>query len=181
MVLFDLTLTAYVFTYGLALPAWLVSFFATYLIWLVGIGIIVIAFSYSFRLAIEHMLRLGFSAFFALGANRVVEWAYFRPRPFVAGEFAPRIDVSPLDGSFPSDHAAVAWALAAAAFAWNKKIGAAFAAAALAISIGRVLAGVHYVLDIVVGALVGVGAGFLISWYALHASGGHWWRRLLRR
>lgn len=179
--LLDLTLTAYVFAYGLTLPAWLVAFFATYLIWLVGIGIVVVALSFSLRLAIEHLLRLGFSAFFALGVNRVVEWAYFRPRPFVAGEFAPRIDVSAIDGSFPSDHAAVVWALAAAVFAWNKKIGAAFAAAAFLISIGRVLAGVHYVLDIVVGALVGVGAGFLISWYALHASGAPWWRRLLRR
>ncbi|MEX0587192.1 MAG: phosphatase PAP2 family protein [Patescibacteria group bacterium] len=80
------------------------------------------------------------------------------PRPFVAEDFEPLIAVSQRDfyGSFPSGHTVFLAALGAAVFFTEKIPGTLIMLLAAAVGIGRVMAGVHYPVDILGGFLIGV-------------------------
>lgn len=81
---------------------------------------------------------------------------YFRPRPFLGLDPADitLLMYKPTDSSFPSNSAAAAFAIAAAVWCVNRRIGAALFAVAVAYGFARVYAGVHYPADIAGGALV---------------------------
>jgi membrane-associated phospholipid phosphatase len=88
--------------------------------------------------------------------NALVGLVWFRPRPFVSLRFVNQlIDVSPLNKSFPSDHAAVAFALACSMALVRPKWAWAALAAAAMVAFGRVLVGVHYPTDVLAGAVLG--------------------------
>jgi undecaprenyl-diphosphatase len=77
---------------------------------------------------------------------QVVTHLWDRPRPTVAhpGE-AHLFFVAPLqDPSFPSDHAAAAFAIAAAVLFVSRRVGSGFLVAAFAIALARVFIGLHY-------------------------------------
>ncbi len=65
------------------------------------------------------------------------------------------------DPSFPSDHAAVAFAIAFGVFAFSRRVGILFLAAATLISLSRIALGLHYPSDVLAGALVGWVAALL--------------------
>jgi undecaprenyl-diphosphatase len=72
---------------------------------------------------------------------------YAEPRPLVH---------APIDGSFPSGHAATSFAAATVlTFAWPRWWPA-FFLLAVAIGFSRVYVGVHYPLDVVGGAALGI-------------------------
>ena len=91
----------------------------------------------------------------------MVNAQYFRPRPFDA------VDVTllmymPTDSSFPANAMAATFGLAAAVWGVNRKVGAALLVAAGIYGFARVMAGVHYPLDIVGGAAIGVVIAFFV-------------------
>lgn len=67
------------------------------------------------------------------------------------------------DPSFPSEFAAVAFAFATAVWIGNRKAGIAIGCLAFLWCFGRVYCGIHYPLDIVAGALIGILTAFLVS------------------
>ncbi len=79
---------------------------------------------------------------------------YFRPRPFTDHE-VNLLFYHPSDSSFPSNAAAVAWAIAIALWTGDRWIGRAGMLLAAGISWARVYGGVHYPLDVTAGALLG--------------------------
>jgi undecaprenyl-diphosphatase len=84
---------------------------------------------------------------------------YFRQRPF-ADMQVNLLFYHPTDSSFPSNPASVGFAFATAVFVVNRKVGTALYALATLFAASRVYSGVHYPLDVVGGALVGIfGAG----------------------
>lgn len=87
---------------------------------------------------------------------------YSHQEPYVVFGFEPTIYHAP-DNSFPSDHAAIASAIAALIFLKNRPLGAVFFLAAILIGVGRVLGGVHYPIDIVFGLLAGILAVAILS------------------
>lgn len=91
------------------------------------------------------------------------------PRPFViyesARHAAETLFYLPHDPSFPSNAAAVSFALAIGVWFTNRKAGAVLFALAFLWSFARVYCGVHYPLDIVGGAAV----GFLVSYITYKA------------
>jgi undecaprenyl-diphosphatase len=89
-----------------------------------------------------------------------IRWLWFRPRPFVAENFIPLIDQSPKEAAFPSGHASFFFALSTIIYCYNKKLGILFYIASFLIVISRVFVGVHWPLDILVGALLGI----LMGW-----------------
>ncbi len=103
------------------------------------------------------------SRFFVLPLIRIfIE----RPRPFIShDDFNPLFE--PIGFSFPSGHATAFFAIAAVIYSWNKKIGSVFFLAALMIGLARIFAGVHYPLDILGGAILGMIVGFITAKYIL--------------
>lgn len=66
------------------------------------------------------------------------------------------------DPSFPSDHAAAAFAIAVAVFAFSRRAGGALLAVAVLIAVSRVALGVHYPVDVLAGAAVGAVSALLV-------------------
>jgi undecaprenyl-diphosphatase len=104
------------------------------------------------------------SAGLALLVAQIITWFWDRPRPTEAhpGE-AHLFFVQPSpDPSFPSDHAAAAFAIAVAVLFVSWRVGIGFLVAASAVALARVFIGLHYPGDIAAGALVGLAsAGFV--------------------
>jgi undecaprenyl-diphosphatase len=88
---------------------------------------------------------------------------YFRTRPFdnLPAGSVHLLFYKPTDSSFPSNIAAVLFAIAVAVSIKNRKYGAWLLALAALSSFGRVYVGVHYPLDILGGAALGTVASFI--------------------
>ena len=90
-----------------------------------------------------------------------LKWLIQRKRPYEVGRAITLIG-NPLGSAFPSGHAAFFFSLAATAFFYDEIWGSIFLLGALIVSISRVIAGVHWKTDIIVGALIGIAASFSI-------------------
>lgn len=98
----------------------------------------------------------------AFGINALIGLLWFRPRPFMSHQVIQLIHHDATK-SFPSDHTAIAFAVAGSLFYISRPAGLIAVACAMAIGISRVLAGVHYPLDILGGACVGLLSAWLIT------------------
>jgi undecaprenyl-diphosphatase len=92
---------------------------------------------------------------------------YNRPRPYV--NFSSVNKLISMDSvenlqSFPSGHAVFFFALSAAVYSFNKKLGIFFLLCSTIIAISRVFVGVHWPSDILAGAVLGIIVGIIIKW-----------------
>ena len=102
----------------------------------------------------------------ALLVNQVLGHVWDRPRPFVAHPGTVHLlVVHSTDSSFPSDHAAAAFAIGLVLIAMHRRIGMLALLFALLMSYARVYVGDHYPGDVAAGAAVGLLAGTVaIAW-----------------
>jgi membrane-associated phospholipid phosphatase len=107
----------------------------------------------------------------AVGASTLASLAvvglkdYFeRSRPPVADPSLDPIGVIPESASFPSGHAATAFAAAVAVGLLYPRLRKPLLALAALIAISRVYLGVHFVTDVVVGSALGAAIGFASGW-----------------
>jgi undecaprenyl-diphosphatase len=103
------------------------------------------------------------AVFVALAAGFAVGHVYSDSRPFVSDPGTRLLISHAADNGFPSDHAVVSFAVAGALFSWRWTAGLAVAIGALLIGIARIFVGVHWPLDIVAGAVIGILAGAVIT------------------
>jgi undecaprenyl-diphosphatase len=143
---------------------WLGIFLAEYFQYAVGAWLLIFWFWKK-----EERVKNLWAAGVALGAiilsrlvlTEVIRWAWFRPRPFI-DHTVNSLLAHENTGSFPSGHAAVFFALAAAVYFFGQwRAGQWLFVVAVLISLARVYVGVHYPLDILAGALVGLFSGWL--------------------
>ena len=88
------------------------------------------------------------------------------PRPYECCSIAPLIARDGAGKSFPSRHAFSAFAIAASWFAASAPVAVVLLVAAVVLAICRVLGGVHFPRDVVVGALIGSVTGALAAFLA---------------
>lgn len=94
--------------------------------------------------------------------SAVVKFWYLAPRPFAFyAELSPLFRYGFLD-SFPSGHTIVAFAAAVAVRQFYPRFGNFVLVLALMIGLSRVIAGVHWPLDVLAGLLFGAFLGWLI-------------------
>ncbi len=137
-----------------------VIFGATWLIFLMAaleIGYVAVAWKTArFEERFENLVQAVWAALIGYATQGVLGFLWFRPRPFVAlSHVVKLVERAPFEKSFPSAHATVAFALAFAMFARDRKWGSALLAMAVAVALCRVAAGVHYPSDALGGAFVG--------------------------
>ena len=99
-----------------------------------------------------------------LAVTRIIAFFWFRERP-IADLSLPTKEIvfHRPTYSFPSDHALFLFALASGFyFAGHKEIGIGLYVVAIIISFSRVVVGIHFPLDVIVGAIIGI----IIAWLA---------------
>ncbi|HEX77361.1 MAG TPA: phosphatase PAP2 family protein [Dehalococcoidia bacterium] len=115
------------------------------------------------RLLWVAMIGAGFST----AIVKICNLYYFRPRPFDALDesLVNLLFYKPIDPSFPSNCAAVTFAVAFGVWLGQPRAGYALGMLALLMSFARVYVGVHYPMDIVGGfgcGLTGTGLAWLL-------------------
>ena len=104
------------------------------------------------------------SAAVAMFVNQVISHVWDRPRPYVAHPgLTHLLSAASPDPSFPSDHAAAAFAIAFAVLAFSRRAGVGFLLAATLIALSRIALGLHYPSDVLAGILVGWTAAMLVT------------------
>ncbi|MFC5719424.1 phosphatase PAP2 family protein [Streptomyces gamaensis] len=144
-------------------PAWLNSVAGTWTVYGVLLfGALLAAAWWSARRtggrAMAAVLCAPFTVGAALALNAVVKNLVAEQRPCRAlpGSFTVEPCPALNDYSFPSNHAAMAGAIAAAVWIVNRRLGVIASVAALLMAASRVWTGVHYPHDVLAGLAVGV-------------------------
>lgn len=101
------------------------------------------------------------AALLGLSVAQIIAHLWLRDRPYVHHSATLLVPVSG-DPSFPSDHAVGSFALATPYLLAKRRLGWLLLGAATLLAIARVAVGTHYPSDVVGGALVGAGAGWLV-------------------
>jgi undecaprenyl-diphosphatase len=153
---------AFYFFYNLANKYWLLNwffiFFAQYLPYLLAIVFVGFIF-WGYKKGKDRLYYILLTAFSLLMARGLfvefIRFFYPNPRPFKALGLEPLIEPI-ITSSFPSGHATVFFALTTLVYFINKKYFWHFAGAAVLVSLGRIIVGVHWPLDILGGAVLGI-------------------------
>lgn len=104
------------------------------------------------------LLAAGFARFAIVD---IIRSLFFRDRPFTEDGIVFLFEHAPT-ASFPSGHASFFFALSTVIFFYNRKAGYLFFIVSALMAIARVASGVHWPLDILAGAAVGVLAGWAV-------------------
>jgi undecaprenyl-diphosphatase len=131
-----------------------VEFFATFLIWFLYAGLLVLWFIDG-RIKKEQVIHALLAGLFAWLLTLLIKHIFPTIRPFIKNGGEVDVLFKPTDSAFPSAHTAMAFSLAVTVFMHNRKVGWYYLGGALLIGIARVLANVHYPVDILGGALIG--------------------------
>lgn len=140
----------------------IVTFLASFFIYFLFLGLIMLWFIDG-RIKKEQVIHALFACLFAWIIAALIKHFFPTIRPFVLNGRETDVIVRPTDGAFPSEHTVLAFALAVTIFMHDKKIGSLFLISALLIGIARVVANVHYPIDIVGGAFLGTFVAVIIE------------------
>lgn len=111
----------------------------------------------------KYLLCLLASSAAAYLINLLLGLTFVRTRPFGGLDGVHQlITTSFLHKSFPSSHATIAFALAFTVFWFNKSWGIPLLIVAFLVGWGRIYVGVHYPLDVAVGAIIGGAASYVV-------------------
>lgn len=156
------------FIYGLSHRNFLLDdlgiFCAQYLPYLLVIGFLILVFyEEGWRRKWYFFSEAAIAIILSRGLlTEIIRFFYNHPRPFDVLGFTPLIGESGY--SFPSGHAAWFFALAMVIFFRNRKWGTWFFVLALVNGIARIYVGVHWPLDILGGAAIGILSVVFIHW-----------------
>jgi undecaprenyl-diphosphatase len=95
---------------------------------------------------------------------QVIHYFYHHLRPLFALPIQHLLNESSY--SFPSGHTIIIFGMATAALAYSKRLAYFLYASGLVVGVARVMAGVHYPLDILGGIILGIATGLVVQGWA---------------
>ena len=107
------------------------------------------------------MIKVGSIAATGFVLVTVVRRIINAPRPYELRDFYMESPRSKVGESFPSRHAYSAFVIATLAWLLHPAFSILAAVLGLAITVSRVLTGIHFVRDVVTGALLGIASGVI--------------------
>lgn len=145
---------------------WIFVFLGEYLIYLIIILFLVYFSKQVWRdkkIELKELIIFGSASVGAWIITKIIKFFVDAERPFSYFKIETLETHSNIFASFPSGHTTLAFALATSVFVYNKKIGWVMLFLAFLAAIGRPLVGVHFPLDIFVGAIIGTLFPIIIS------------------
>jgi undecaprenyl-diphosphatase len=108
------------------------------------------------------VLQAALSGVISLGVVAVIQHFYQHPRPFAVRGDVHLILSHSADASFPSEHVAVAAAVAGAFFWGARSVGTPMLLAVVVLAFARVFVGVHYPADVVAALVLGLTVSYVV-------------------
>lgn len=153
---------------GLRMGDLFAAFMASGLLWLLFGGLLFL-WIVDGRVKRELALHAFLASLLAFVVVEMAKNVFPTLRPFhINGDGIKTLTV-PNGGSFPSTHSAVAFGLSTAIWLHDKKLGVVFILGAVLVAIGRIVANVHYPIDVVGGGVFGIATALLFD--RLHVFG----------
>ena len=138
-------------------------FFAVYFGYVLLVCLVVFLFINHrkyWRMVVESFLAALFVRFILV---EIFYQIHFKFRPFVGNPINLLIHYDKNQTSFPSGHASFYFALSTIIYGYNKKAGVLFYIGSFLIVISRVFVGVHWPLDVLAGAILGIVMGIVLN------------------
>jgi len=95
----------------------------------------------------------------------VIKYIFARARPPEVLEGINQLVFYTGGSAFPSGHASFFFAIAAAVYLWRPRWSTLFFAGAILVSVSRVIVGIHWPLDILWGAILGIFSAWLVKFF----------------
>lgn len=143
-------------------PDLLITFLASILIWCLYLALLIL-WVFKRKVKKEVVLHALMASFVAWGIAEMIKSLLPSMRPFNINNGPVFTLTVPGDNAFPSGHTAAVFGLAMAVWLHDKKIGYSFLIGAMLVGIGRILANVHFPLDITGGSLIGILTAFILK------------------
>ncbi len=139
-------------------------FFANWLPYLMGLGFLLLAaYQPGWKRKLYVFIEGALATILARGiVTEALRFFYFHPRPFDFYGFTPLIPES--GSSFPSGHMTFFFALALVVWYVNRTWGAWYLVLSSIVGVARIYVGVHWPLDILGGAAIGLLCGWFVHW-----------------
>lgn len=137
----------------------LIIFCAKYLIFIVGLAAIVVWAQMKSKTRWQFAVSVIVAAVAALVLSKLAGMFYYHPRPFVVQNIQPLVPHADNNG-FPSDHTLLASSLATVIYFYRRQLGVGIFTLAVILGTARVLAHVHWPVDILGGLILGIAAGW---------------------
>lgn len=131
-----------------------ITFLASFLIWFLFLGLGVL-WVIDGKIKKEQVIHAAFACLISLVLVEAIKNFFPTIRPFLLNGKEPLTLTIPRSSAFPSWHTAQAFALSVTIFMHDRRVGWFFLIAALTVGVARVIANVHYPIDIMGGALLG--------------------------
>ncbi|MCR5430643.1 MAG: phosphatase PAP2 family protein [Eubacterium sp.] len=128
---------------------------------LVYICFIVLLFTLGYNKKIDELIRIVLVCGISFILVSVFRFFFNAKRPYTLYEYEPVVAKKKEGQSMPSRHVFSAFVIAMAFAYINWKFSIIFFVVASLIAIHRVIVGVHFIKDVVVGALIGIVAGII--------------------
>ncbi len=148
----------------------IIEFFASFFLWIMFAGVFVLWIYDKRSLSLhdgkikkEEAIHALFAGVIAWIIAWVIKSIFPIERPFQLNGKEAFVLFSLTNGAFPSGHAATAFAMAWTIFRHDRKMGAIYLLSAFAVGISRVLANIHYPIDVLAGGILGIGISHLVQ------------------
>lgn len=114
------------------------------------------------KLKVREISIVFLASFFSWLVAAIIKSIALAPRPQILLENINVLVKYTGYDSIPSGHATFFAALATIIFLYHRKVGIYFGIGALLIGLSRIIAGIHFPIDILAGYILGMGISFLI-------------------